>query len=45
MILLMILLCKGTCASVAPLSKGRGGSAPVMHLRSGVPAYTLICQQ
>jgi len=27
----MILLCKGTCAPVAPLFKGQGGSAPVMH--------------
>jgi len=33
----MILVCKGTCAPVAPSFKGQGGSAPVMHLRSGVP--------
>jgi len=35
----MILVCKGTCAPVAPLLKGRGGSALVMHHRSGVPEY------
>jgi len=29
---------KGTCAPVA-LSKSRGGSAPVMHPRSGVPVH------
>jgi len=34
----MILVCKGTCAPVAPLSKV-GGQCPIMHLRSGVPAY------
>ena len=33
----MILVCKGTCVPVAPLFKGQGGSAPVMHPRSGVP--------
>jgi len=37
--LLMILICKGICAPIAPLSKVRGGSAPVMHPRSGVPGY------
>jgi len=34
---LMILVCKGTCAPVAPPFNGQGGSAPVMHPRSGVP--------
>jgi len=38
--LLMILQCKGTCAPVAPLSKGKGGGAPVMHARSDVPGCT-----
>jgi len=38
--LLVILVCKGTCATVATPFKGQGGSAPVMHLRSGVPADT-----
>jgi len=33
----MILIRKGTCAPVPPLSKGRGDSAPVMHPRFGVP--------
>jgi len=33
----MTLVCKGTCAPVAPILKGKGGSAPVMHLRSVVP--------
>jgi len=33
----MIHQCKGTCVPVAPLSKGKGGGAPVMHARSGVP--------
>jgi len=36
----MILVCKGTYAPVAPLSKVRGGSAPLMHPRSGVPALS-----
>jgi len=36
----MILQCKGTCAPVAPLSKGKGGGASVMHARSGVPRCT-----
>jgi len=33
----MMLLCKGTCAPMAPPFKGQGDSAPVMHPRSGVP--------
>ena len=37
--LLMNLICKGTCAPFAPLSKGRG-RCPVMHPRSGVPVPT-----
>jgi len=28
---IMILLCKVTCAPVAPHFKGRGESAPIMH--------------
>jgi len=48
--LLTMLLCKGTCAPVAPTFKGQGGSAPVMHPRSGVPVCTrnvgfLYCQR
>ena len=35
----MILVCKGTCAPVAPPFIGQGDSAPVMHPRSGVPGY------
>ena len=35
---LTILLCKGTCALVAPPFKRQGGSAPVMHPCSGVPS-------
>jgi len=38
MILLMILVCKGTCAPVAPPFIGQGGNATVMHPRSSVPA-------
>jgi len=34
--LLMILLCKGTCAPVATPFKGQGGSVPVMQPRYGV---------
>ena len=34
----MILVCKGTCVPVASPFEGQGGSAPVMHPRSGVPA-------
>jgi len=34
----MILVCKVTCAPVAPPFKGQGGSDPVMQPRSGVPA-------
>jgi len=34
----MILLCKGTCAPVAPFPfKGQGGSAAVTHPRFGFP--------
>jgi len=33
----MMLLCKGICAHAAAPFKGQGGSAPVMHSRSGVP--------
>jgi len=36
----MMLLCKGTCASVVPPFKRYGGNAPVMYPRSGVPVYT-----
>jgi len=35
---LLILLRKGTYASVAPPFKGQGGNAPVMHPRFDVPA-------
>jgi len=35
---LLIVLCEGTYASVAPPFKGQGGNAPVMHPRSDVPA-------
>jgi len=35
---LMMLLCKGTCASVDTPFKRQGGSAHVMHSRSGDPA-------
>jgi len=35
--LLMILLCKGTCAPVSSPFKGQGGGTIVMHSRSGVP--------
>jgi len=35
---LMILLCKGTCALVATPLKRQGGSALVMHSCSGDPA-------
>ena len=31
----MILECKGTCAPVAPLFKGQGSGAPVMHPQAG----------
>jgi len=37
--LVMTLLCKGTCATVSPPFKGQEGSAPVIHPRSGVPAW------
>jgi len=41
--LLIILLCKGACAHVAPPFQRAGGHCPVMHPRSGVPAgYTLF---
>jgi len=33
----MMLFCTGTYAPVAPNFEGQGGSAPVMHARSGVP--------
>jgi len=36
----IMLLCKGTCASVVPPFKRYGGNAPVMYPRSGVPVYT-----
>ena len=39
----MILVCKGICAPVAPSFKGQGGSAPVLHPRSGVPGYPSKC--
>jgi len=38
----MVLLCKGTYAQAATSFKGRGGSAPVMHPRSGVPGVNLL---
>jgi len=39
--LLMILLCKGTYALVAPPLKGQGGNAPVLHPkgRGEMPPY------
>jgi len=37
--LLMILLCKGSYAPVAPPFEGQAGSAPIMHPRSGVPGF------
>jgi len=37
----MVLVCKGTCAPVAPPFKGQGGSALVMQPRSGVPGLCL----
>jgi len=37
-------VCKGTCTPVAPLLKVRGGSAPVMHPRSGVPARVWLLE-
>ena len=37
----MILVCKGTCVPVASPFEGQGGSAPIMHPRSGVPADKL----
>jgi len=40
--LLMILLCKGTYALVAPPFKGQGGNAPVLHPRSGVPGCNAL---
>jgi len=39
----MILICKGTCAPVASPFKGQGGSAPVIHPRSGVRGCS-FCQ-
>jgi len=35
----MILVSKGTCAPLPPFSKGREGSASVMHPHPGVPAH------
>jgi len=41
----MTLACKGTCAPVVPPFKGKGGSAPVMHSRCGVPeSYLYIIE-
>jgi len=36
----MMLLCKGTCAPIAPLSKGRGEVLPSC---TSVPAFLVIC--
>jgi len=38
----MMLLCKGTCAPVAPPFKGQEGIVPVMHPRSGVPGKNYL---
>jgi len=40
--LLIILLCKGTSAPVAPPLKGLGGRCLVMHPRFGVPDRTTM---
>jgi len=40
--LLMILLCKGTCAPVATPFKRHGRSALVMHPHTGDPAGSRI---
>jgi len=40
----MILVRKGNCAPVAHPFKGQGGSAPVMHLRSSVPASIVLAK-
>jgi len=42
--LLILLVCKGTSAPVAPFQRS-GGQCPIMHSRSGVPGSRCGLQQ